>query len=63
MNYDAFVNAVREMRGYQKAYFKEGRKQSDLIEAKKWEKLVDEFLAGQEGEPAASETEQPTLFE
>jgi hypothetical protein len=45
MNSPEFVMTVREMRAAQKRYFTEGRKQSDLIEAKRLEKVVDQALA------------------
>ena len=62
MNKDEFIETVRQMRAAQKAYFKEGRKHSDLIASKRLEKLVDDALAaGFPGEP--EEKEQPTLFE
>ena len=45
MDIDDFINLVRRMRQAQKDYFGKGRKQSDLIEAKKLEKEVDQALA------------------
>ena len=45
MNAPEFVTTVREMRAAQKRYFTEGRKQFDLIEAKRLEKIVDMALA------------------
>ncbi len=43
MELQIFLNAVAGMRKHQKAYFRD-RKQSDLIEAKKFEKTVDQGL-------------------
>jgi len=40
-----FADKVRTMRRYQKQYFKE-RKKEDLIESKRLEAQVDQFLAG-----------------
>ena len=45
MNAQEFVEKTGEMRAAQKRYFTEGRKQADLIEAKRLEKLVDVALA------------------
>lgn len=39
-----FVVTVWKMRLAQKAYFTQGRKMSDLVDAKRFEKLVDEEL-------------------
>lgn len=39
-----FVVTVWKMRQSQKAYFTQGRKMSDLVDAKRFEKLVDEEL-------------------
>lgn len=44
MNATDFVMTVRKMRAAQKRYFTEGRKQSDLFEAKRLEKIVDQAL-------------------
>lgn len=65
MNIEQFIETVRQMRTAQKAYFKESRKQSDLIKSKQLEKLVDDALAAgfEAKDPAVPETEQPTLFE
>lgn len=41
MDYKVFVFLVRQMRAAQNAYYRQGRKQSDLIEAKRLERLVD----------------------
>jgi hypothetical protein len=65
MDKDTFIELVRELRRSQKAYFKNGRKQSDLIESKRLEKLVDEALAaGFERDQTAvpDESEQPKLL-
>jgi hypothetical protein len=43
-SYKDFIRLVENMRKFQKAYFTEGRKQSDLIASKKYEKQVDDFL-------------------
>ena len=60
-----FVEKVREMRMAQNAYFKNGRKQSDLFQAKDLEKIVDKALA--EGvtlyaTPEPTQEEQLALF-
>jgi len=42
---DEFIRTVSDMlRAAQKRYFTEGRKQSDLIEAKRLEALVDKAI-------------------
>lgn len=64
MNAEKFVEKVREMRQAQIAYFRDGRKQSDLVRAKQLEKEVD--LALLEGITIVAETpelEQGTLFQ
>jgi hypothetical protein len=43
MQLQEFLNAVKQMRDHQKAYFKE-RKQSDLIASKEFEGVVDRGL-------------------
>jgi hypothetical protein len=70
MDLQDFLNAVRNMRKYQKAYFSEGRKQSDLVSAKNYERFVDKALAEGvtvPGEIVSPETnvleEQQNLFE
>ena len=45
MKVKMFIEKTGEMRAAQKRYFKDGRKQADLIEAKRLEKLVDVALA------------------
>jgi hypothetical protein len=44
MDIQTFINTVRQMRKHQTDYFTKGRKQSDLIESKRLEKLVDRAL-------------------
>ena len=44
MDIEQFIELVRQLRAAQKAYFKD-RKQSDLIEARKLEREVDQALA------------------
>jgi hypothetical protein len=44
MQLQEFLNAVRNMRKYQKAYFRD-RKPSDLITAKNYEVFVDRGLS------------------
>jgi hypothetical protein len=65
MQFQEFMNAVKSMRKFQVAYFREGRKPSDLMEAKKFEALVDRGLT--EGvsvliDTQTDTTNQPTLF-
>jgi len=72
-----FVVTVWKMRKFQIAYFNDGRKQSDLIEAKRYERMVDDELkkklvfagdvptgldTGEELRPT-EEPKQTTLFE
>lgn len=45
MGFQEFVDMVAKMRRAQKAYFREGRKHSDLMESKRLEALVDRALA------------------
>jgi len=65
---------VWKMRRSQKAFFKEGKRKSDLIESKRLEgevdKMLKEHLYFENGEPAAlvmvgqeDEQKQDTLFE
>ena len=54
MKVKVFIETTDLMRAAQKRYFTGGRKQADLIEAKRLEKLVDMALA--EG----VETDEPT---
>jgi hypothetical protein len=72
MDTEDFIEMVRCMRAAQKAYFKDGRKQSDLIESKRLEKQVDEALRQGVSIPVAGvleetagigEGEQITMFE
>jgi len=44
MDLQTFINTVRQMRKHQTDYFTKGRKQSDLIESKRLEKVVDQAL-------------------
>jgi hypothetical protein len=65
MQLQTFLNYVKQMRQFQKAYFRQGRKSSDLMEAKKFEALVDSGLAEGVSVPVEEnkiEQEQPTLF-
>ena len=66
MNILWFLVQVWKMRRHQIAYFKE-RKQSDLIEAKRFEKIVDAELVKRliivGDEPTALTVEQANLFE
>jgi hypothetical protein len=65
MNILWFLVQVWKMRTHQIAYFK-NRKQSDLIEAKKFEKIVDAELMKRliivGSEPTALRIEQANLF-
>lgn len=67
MNILWFLVQVWKMRRYQIAYFKDGRKQSDLIDAKRFEKIVDTELVKRliivGGEPTELRVEQEHLFE
>ena len=45
MDLPNFLNTVRSMRMHQRAYFLDGRKQSDLVNAKHFERVVDKALA------------------
>jgi hypothetical protein len=45
VNAEQFITLVRQLRKYQKAYFKDGRKQSDLLMSKTLEQQVDQALA------------------
>jgi hypothetical protein len=69
-----FVVTVWKMRQAQKAYFTQGRKMSDLVDAKRFEKLVDEELikrlvfagdvpAGIVNGEELRVTDQPNLFD
>lgn len=66
MNILWFLAQVWKMRKYQIAYFKDGRRWSDLIEAKKFEKVVDAELVKRliivGGEPGELRIEQENLF-
>ena len=44
MNAEQFIELVRKMREKQNAYYRQGRKQSDLIASKELEKEVDRAL-------------------
>lgn len=44
MNAEQFIELVRKMRMHQNAYYRNGRKQSDLIASKELEKEVDRAL-------------------
>lgn len=44
MNAEHFIELVRKMREKQNAYYRQGRKQSDLIASKQLEKEVDRAL-------------------
>lgn len=44
MNAEQFIELVRKMRMSQNAYYRQGRKQSDLITSKELEKEVDRAL-------------------
>ena len=44
MNAEQFIQLVRKMRERQNAYYRQGRKQSDLIASKELEKEVDRAL-------------------
>ena len=65
MNEFDFRNLVREMLTAQKAYFKKGRKQSDLKRSIELEELVWKELApGPEAATSApGEAGQPRLFD
>jgi len=66
MNILWFLVQVWKMRRHQIAYFNDGRKQSDLIEAKRFEKIVDAGLVKRlifvGGEPTELKIEQDSLF-
>jgi len=62
MELQKFIDAVSGMRNHQKLYFKV-RKQSDLIEAKKFEKVVDKGLAEGIEIPEATLEERPDAAE
>lgn len=49
MDMKEFIQAVRNMRSWQKAYF-ERRQPYCMQEAKRWEKMVDKMLT-EESEP------------
>ena len=57
MNYIEFARLVWKMRKAQKAYFEQGQKRTDLAQAKRLEKQVDEAL-----EQLIRETEQMKLW-
>jgi hypothetical protein len=58
MKAEQFILLVKTMRRYQKAYFKDGRKQSDLIMSKTLEQQVDQALAEGISIPVAGSQEQ-----
>jgi hypothetical protein len=66
MNILWFLVQVWKMRRHQIAFFHQGRKQSDLIDAKRFEKIVDAELAKRliivGGEPSELKIEQDSLF-
>lgn len=59
MGFQEFLNAVAQMRRAQKAYFREGRKHSDLMESKRLEALVDRALAEGISVPVDQPAPQP----
>lgn len=67
MQLQDFLNAVRQMRIHQVAYFRD-RKQSDLVTAKNWEQFVDRGLREgvtvlEHDEHLPEEPKQSSLFE
>ena len=65
MNILWFLVQVWKMRRHQIAFFHQGCKQSDLIEAKRFEKIVDAELVKRlkfVGEPTELKIEQDSLF-
>lgn len=67
MNAKQFIELVRKLRQMQNAYYRQGRKTSDLIASKELEKEVDRalldgisFPVEEEAEPAPK---QSNLFE
>lgn len=60
---EQFVELVRKMREKQNAYYRQGRKQSDLIASKQLEKEVDRALLDGVSFPASTvEPMQANLF-
>ena len=61
MEVKVFIETTGLMRAAQKRYFTEGRKQADLIEAKRLEKQVDRVVAEGRLEPdETTVTNEPT---
>jgi hypothetical protein len=57
MNAQQFIVLVRKMRERQNAYYRQGRKQSDLIASKELEKEVDRALLDGISMPVEGELE------
>lgn len=58
MNAEQFIELVRKMRQAQNAYYRQGRKQSDLIASKQLEKEVDRALLDGISFPAETTLEE-----
>lgn len=66
-NFAYLLFKIKKMRHYQNAYFRNGKMDGDLKQAKYWEKAVDDFTARMEREGIkpkdfAPKSEQQNIF-